>query len=244
MANDRLRSNSAADDRGEDVRRGYETVKRVTDVALAITLLVALAPLLVLLALLVRIFLGKTVFFLQQRTGRGGKSFTIFKFRTLMDLRTSSGEMRPDSERVNAFGQSLRRIGLDELPQLWNVLRGDMSLVGPRPLLPSYLTKYSTEQAKRHSVRPGITGWAQINGRTELTWLDQLEKDVWYVEHRSTTLDGIILVRSLSVIFTTVFGQKSVRVEVPRTEFRGHDESVSDAKNADDGVALPATQKR
>src|SRR5688572_913406 len=133
--------------------------------------------------------MGSPVLFRQQRPGHRGAPFTIYKFRTMRDAVGLDGRPRPDAERLTAVGRFLRATSLDELPELWNVLRGDMSLVGPRPLMMQYLARYSAEQARRHDVKPGITGWAQVNGRNALDWDDKLALDVWYVDHRSLALD-------------------------------------------------------
>jgi len=151
-------------------------------------------------ALLVRLRIGRPVLFRQQRPGLHGQPFTVLKFRTMTDLRDHSGDLRPDDERLTRLGRFLRRASLDELPELANVLRGDMSMVGPRPLLMEYLPLYSPEQRRRHEVRPGITGWTQVNGRNALTWDEKLRLDVWYVDHRSVWLDLRILVRTLAVV--------------------------------------------
>lgn len=168
-------------------------IKRVFDFAAALAaLLILLLPLLV-LSILVRRRLGTPVFFRQTRPGLGGRPFEMLKFRTMTDERDAAGTLKPDSERLTEFGRWLRATSLDELPELWNVLKGDMSLVGPRPLLMQYLPLYSPRQARRHQVRPGITGWAQVNGRNALTWPQKFELDVWYVENRSLWLDLRIL---------------------------------------------------
>jgi len=169
------------------------SLKRVLDVGLSATALALLLPLLVAVAVAVRASLGSPVFFRQRRPGKFGRPFTIVKFRTMVVAH--NGEV--DSERLTRFGQLLRALSLDELPELWNVLRGDMSLVGPRPLLTQYLDRYSSEQARRHEVRPGITGWAQINGRNALSWEQKFKYDVWYVDHCSFWLDMRILVATL-----------------------------------------------
>lgn len=171
-------------------------MKRCFDVLVAaVTLLILALPLLV-LALLVRIKLGKPVLFTQIRPGMHGKPFRMVKFRTMTDARGPDGALLPDAERLPSFGRFLRATSLDELPELWNVLKGDMSLVGPRPLLMEYLPLYSAEQARRHDVRPGVTGWAQINGRNALSWEEKFELDVWYVNHQSFALDIEILWRT------------------------------------------------
>jgi lipopolysaccharide/colanic/teichoic acid biosynthesis glycosyltransferase len=149
----------------------------------------------------VRIGLGSPVLFRQSRPGRHGVPFTLLKYRTMTDARDPDGTIRPDAERLTAFGRFLRSTSLDELPELWNVVRGEMSLVGPRPLLMQYLTRYTAEQARRHEVRPGITGWSQVNGRNAVSWSDRFEMDVWYVDHHSLALDLGILLRTLSRVF-------------------------------------------
>jgi lipopolysaccharide/colanic/teichoic acid biosynthesis glycosyltransferase len=165
--------------------------------ALALALL---APLLVAVALLVRIKLGSPVLFRQPRPGRGGRIFSLWKFRTMVDARDAVGRTLTDEERLTKFGRALRSTSLDELPELWNVLRGDMSLVGPRPLLVEYLPRYSPTEARRHEVRPGLTGWAQVNGRNTTSWAERLRLDVWYVDHRSFWLDLQIIARTVKVV--------------------------------------------
>lgn len=168
-------------------------MKRVFDVlAAAIGLLILAVPL-ALLAWQVRRKLGSPVLFSQVRPGLHGKPFRMVKFRTMTDARDASGALLPDAQRLTPFGRFLRASSLDELPELWNVLRGEMSLVGPRPLLMEYLPLYSPKQARRHEVRPGITGWAQVNGRNAISWADKFALDVWYVDHRSLWLDVCIL---------------------------------------------------
>ncbi len=171
--------------------------KRLLDLLLTATALPVVVPILVAVALLVRIKLGEPVFFRQQRPGLNAAPFTIFKFRTMNDARDSSGRLLPDAERLTSFGRFLRSTSLDELPELINVLRGDMSLVGPRPLLMEYLDRYTPEQARRHDVRPGITGWAQVHGRQDIPFSRRLELDVWYVDHHSLWLDLKILFLTL-----------------------------------------------
>lgn len=163
--------------------------------------LALLSPFLLVLALLVRWNLGSPVLFRQKRPGLHGRIFEILKFRTMTDALDATGRPRPDAERLTLFGRWLRATSLDELPGLWSVLCGDMSLVGPRPLLVEYLPLYSAEQARRHEMRPGITGWAQINGRNALTWEEKFRLDVWYVEHHSFLLDLQILVRTVVKVF-------------------------------------------
>ena len=168
-------------------------MKRMVDALLILLALPVLLPAMLLLAWLVRRKLGSPVFFRQTRPGLHGRPFNMIKFRTMTDARGQDGRLLPDADRLTAFGRFLRASSLDELPELLNVLKGDMSLVGPRPLLMEYLPLYSPEQARRHEVRPGITGWAQVNGRNALSWADKFMLDVWYVYHRSLWLDVKIL---------------------------------------------------
>lgn len=168
-------------------------MKRVFDFVLALCGVIALALPLVALIWLVRRKLGSPVFFRQVRPGMHGQPFEMVKFRTMTSECGPDGQLLPDAERITPFGRWLRATSLDELPELWNVLRGEMSLVGPRPLLMEYLPLYSPEQARRHEVRPGITGWAQVNGRNAISWTDKFALDVWYVDHRSLWLDVRIL---------------------------------------------------
>jgi sugar transferase EpsL len=171
--------------------------KRLFDLTLSALALLLLSPLLGLLAVLVRFKLGSPVLFRQQRPGLHGKPFTLIKFRTMTDQRDAQGNLLPDAERLTQFGKFLRASSLDELPELWNVLKGEMSLVGPRPLLLQYLPLYTPEQARRHEVRPGITGWAQVNGRNALSWEEKFALDVWYVDNHTLWLD-------LKIIFLTL----------------------------------------
>ena len=168
-------------------------MKRLFDTFLSSLSLLLLGIPLVFLAWTVRRSLGSPVFFRQLRPGLHGLPFQMIKFRTMTDARGLNGQLLPDSDRLTPFGRFLRSSSLDELPELWNVLKGDMSLVGPRPLLMEYLPLYSPEQARRHEVRPGITGWAQVNGRNALSWEEKFKLDVWYVDHRSLWLDIKIL---------------------------------------------------
>lgn len=167
--------------------------KRLFDLAFTAPLILLISPLLAVLSGLVWLVEGRPVFFRQARPGLGGKIFTVFKFRTMREAAGPDGSPLPDSDRLSGLGRFLRATSLDELPELWNVLRGEMSLVGPRPLLVAYLERYSPEQARRHLVLPGITGWAQINGRNAITWEEKFRLDVWYVEHWSLRLDLRIL---------------------------------------------------
>lgn len=175
--------------------------KRILDVVASTALLVAALPVVLVTGLLVRLLLGSPVIFSQLRPGLGGRPFRLFKFRTMTDARDINGDHLPDADRLTRFGRFLRASSLDELPGLWNVLRGDMSLVGPRPLLMEYLPLYSPEQARRHEVRPGITGWAQVNGRNAIGWEERFRLDVWYVDHRSFWLDLKILALTMWSVF-------------------------------------------
>ncbi len=168
-------------------------MKRIFDLSMALLALTVLSPLLAITAFLVLLKLGAPVIFHQTRPGLGTRLFRLHKFRTMTDARNAKGELLPDEVRLTSFGKFLRSTSLDELPELWNVIRGEMSLVGPRPLLAKYLGRYSPEQLRRHEVRPGITGWAQINGRNALTWEQKFALDVWYVDHYSFWLDIRIL---------------------------------------------------
>ena len=182
--------------------RVYDTVKRTGDIIVAAVLLVVLSPLLVVVAILVRVKLGPPVLFRQLRPGRDGKIFALYKFRTMTTPCGPSDvdAVTSDAQRLTPLGRVLRASSIDELPELWNVLRGDMSLVGPRPLLREYLDRYTPEQARRHEVRPGITGWAQVNGRNAVSWEDRFAMDVWYVDHRSLGLDLRILWHTVTAV--------------------------------------------
>jgi lipopolysaccharide/colanic/teichoic acid biosynthesis glycosyltransferase len=201
--------------------------KRIIDVIAAAIALVIGAPLMLVLYGMVRLRLGRPVIFRQQRIGRNGRSFTIYKFRTLRDTRDESGDYLPDEQRITAFGRWLRSAGMDELPQLWNVLRGDMSLIGPRPLLPEYLNRYSAFEARRHEVRPGITGWAQVKGRNGLGWAEQFRLDVWYVDHCGLALDLRIFFLTAKAILTASGSEPAGSVTKP--VFLGSDHGHSEA---------------
>ncbi len=168
-------------------------VKRTVDILVSATALLLLVPVLVVVAWLIRRKLGSPILFAQERPGLDGQPFRMVKFRTMTDARDNAGNLLPDTDRLTVFGRWLRASSLDELPGLWNVLKGDMSLVGPRPLLMQYLPLYSSEQARRHLVKPGLTGWAQINGRNALTWDEKFLLDIWYIDNRSLWLDLTIL---------------------------------------------------
>ncbi len=196
-------------------------MKRIVDVVGAGVGLVVLAPVMAVVAVLVRVKLGTPVLFRHERAGLGGESFRLTKFRTMTDERDATGSLLPDEDRLPPFGQLLRSTSLDELPELVHVLRGEMSLVGPRPLPVSYLDRYSARQARRHEVPPGLTGWAQVNGRNSTSWPERLEMDAWYVEHRSLLLDVRIIWRTLRV----VVGRGGVNEDgqATMTEFLGDD---------------------
>jgi sugar transferase EpsL len=164
-------------------------MKRLFDLSIALFLSLALAPLLIILFTLIRIKLGLPIFFVQTRPGLRSIPFKLYKFRTMTDSLDPEGKLLPDEDRLKAFGCFLRNASLDELPELWNVIKGDMSLVGPRPLLIQYLDRYTPEQMRRHEVKPGLTGWAQVNGRNAITWEEKFKLDVWYVDHWSLWLD-------------------------------------------------------
>ena len=194
-------------------------MKRIFDLTLSLVAIFVFSIPFFVLVLIARFKLGSPTFFRQKRAGRNGKLFDLIKLRTMVDLRDSDGQFLPDSERVTPFGHFLRRWSLDEWPELWNVIKGDMSLVGPRPLLPRYLGRYSPRQMRRHEVRPGITGWAQVRGRNAVSWEDRFEFDVWYVENRNLWLDIKIL---LMTIFA-VLNRKGVSAQghVTMPEFMG-----------------------
>jgi sugar transferase EpsL len=193
--------------------------KRCFDIAVSLLALVLLLPVLTTLALCVALFIGRPAFFVQDRPGLHGRLFRLRKFRTMSDARDASGDLLPDGERMTRFGRLLRSTSLDELPELWNVLVGEMSLVGPRPLLVEYLPLYTALQARRHEVRPGITGWAQVNGRNILSWEERFALDVWYVENRTFALDLKILWLTLQ----KVWAQEGIaqQGEATMSRFRG-----------------------
>jgi len=223
--------------------RGYPA-KRPLDVVFSWVALALCSPLLALVAIIVRMCLGAPVLFRQQRPGLHGKPFTLLKFRTMTEAKDAQGNLLPDAQRLTGLGRFLRSSSLDELPELWNVLRGDMSLVGPRPLLMEYLQRYTPEQARRHEVRPGITGWAQIHGRNAVDWERRLALDVWYVDHASAWLDLRILLRT----FVQVLQRKGITAPGYATmpEFRGHQQdarlmevpAVASQTESDTGTSL------
>lgn len=176
-------------------------IKRLFDIALSGSALLLLSPVMGVVAWRIRMKLGSPVLFRQIRPGLHGKPFEMIKFRSMRDAVDATGQVLPDAQRLTPFGQLLRATSLDELPELWNVLKGDMSLVGPRPLLMEYLPLYTAEQSRRHDVRPGVTGWAQVNGRNALGWEDKFQLDVWYVDHQSLWLDMKIMVMTIKKVF-------------------------------------------
>ncbi len=204
----------------------YETcIKRFLDILLSGLALILLSPVLAITALLVRIRLGSPVLFTQERPGKDEKIFRLYKFRTMRDAADPvTGEPLPDEERLTPFGQKLRALSLDELPELWNILRGDMSIVGPRPLLVRYLPLYNEEQKHRHDVRPGLTGWAQVHGRNLLSWEARFEHDVWYVHHVSFLTDVKVILLTVKCVFVRegITSGTSVTME----EFRGAKEET------------------
>ncbi len=176
-------------------------VKRLFDIIFTLVLVVILSPVLLVTCILVKRKLGSPALFRQERPGRRGKIFIMYKFRSMTDARDESGELLPDSVRLTGFGKLLRKTSLDELPELFNILKGDMSFVGPRPLLVRYLDRYTPEQARRHEVKPGLTGWAQVNGRNAISWEEKFKLDVWYVDHWTLWLDLKILFLTFAKVF-------------------------------------------
>lgn len=179
----------------------YNVFKHFLDRSVGLMLLIGLIPLFVFIALLLWMQNSGSPFFTQVRPGKDGQLFTIFKFKTMRDTRDTKGKLLPDFERMTPLGKTIRKLSLDELPQLWNVVKGEMSFVGPRPLLPEYLSLYSTEQSKRHVVKPGITGWAQVNGRNALTWKEKFILDCYYVDKQGFFMDLKILLLTLYKVF-------------------------------------------
>jgi len=205
-------------------------MKRVFDVCAAFTALLVLAPLLALTAILVRLKLGKPVLFSQPRPGLHEQTFNILKFRTMTDRRDTAGNLLPDVDRLTPFGRKLRSTSIDELPELFNVLKGEMSLVGPRPLLMRYLPYYSEREKLRHTVRPGITGLAQISGRNYLSWDERLALDAWYVEHRTFWLDMSIIFRTVIAVFCReglVTDPRSIMLNLDEERAKKSDKNIS-----------------
>ncbi|MDB9911149.1 sugar transferase [Flavobacteriaceae bacterium] len=181
----------------------YKYFKIIFDSLMALFIMIMFLPLILFVSFLLILQNNGTPFFSQTRPGKHGKLFTIYKLKTMRDMCDDSGELLPDHQRTTPIGSVIRKLSLDELPQLWNVLKGDMSFVGPRPLLPEYLPLYSKEQEKRHEVKPGITGWAQVNGRNTISWKQKFEYDLWYIQHQSFILDIKILGMTLTKVFKT-----------------------------------------
>ncbi len=198
-------------------------LKRAFDIGFSLGWLIGFAPLLLVVAILVRLKLGSPVLFIQERPGLRARPFRMVKFRTMTDERGPDGELLPDELRLTSFGKFLRSTTLDEFPEMWNVLIGDMSVVGPRPLLMRYVARYDAFQVRRMDVRPGVTGWAQVNGRNSLSWEEKFALDVWYVDHRSFWLD----MRIVAMTFFKVFARSGINADKAATmeEFRGTDRS-------------------
>ena len=196
-------------------------LKRVFDVITSVLGILLCSPLMLCLMILVRLKLGAPTIFRQERPGKNGKVFTMYKFRSMTDARSLDGTLLPDSDRMTSFGSFLRRTSMDELPELFNILKGDMSVIGPRPLLVRYLPRYSARQARRHEVRPGLTGWAQVNGRNAISWNDKFELDVWYVDHLGFITDIRIFFMTISSVLT----REGISQENQATmeEFTGND---------------------
>lgn len=194
-------------------------IKRLLDILLSGTALLVLSPVLLVTAILVRTKLGSPVIFCQERPGRDERIFKLYKFRSMTDARDENGDLLPDEVRLTKFGKLLRSTSLDELPELWNILRGDMSIVGPRPLLVKYLPLYNEEQHRRHDVRPGLTGWAQANGRNAISWEEKFRLDVWYVKHISFAVD----VKTIWLTVKNVLRREGISSETAATmeEFAG-----------------------
>ncbi|MDA2118202.1 MULTISPECIES: sugar transferase [unclassified Bacillus cereus group] len=191
-------------------------MKRLFDIFVSSIILVLTLPILLILAILIRVNLGSPIIFKQQRPGMYGKPFYLYKFRSMSDERDKEGNLLPNNMRMTKFGNVIRKFSLDELPQLINVLKGDISLVGPRPLLMEYLNLYTKEQARRHEVRPGITGWAQVNGRNAISWEEKFELDVWYVNNHSFILDMKILFLTALKVVRTEGVNKSENITMPK----------------------------
>lgn len=176
-------------------------VKRLLDAIVSLGAIIILSPVYLVIAIMIKIKLGGNVLFRQERPGKDGRVFMLYKFKTMGDETDQEGNLLQDEARLKPFGKALRASSLDELPEIFNILKGDMSFVGPRPLLVRYLPRYSQEQARRHEVRPGLTGWAQVNGRNAITWEEKFKLDVWYVDHWSLWLDFKIILKTIGVVF-------------------------------------------
>lgn len=194
--------------------------KRILDIVLSIIMIIVLSPIIAVVAILVRIKLGTPIIFMQKRPGKDGKIFTLYKFRTMTDEIDAMGELLPDEVRLKKFGKFLRSTSLDELPELVNILKGEMSFVGPRPLLVEYLELYNEEQSRRHEVRPGLTGLAQVNGRNDTTWADRLRHDVEYVNNISFKNDLLIILKTIKLVFTRKGVSSSTSVTMEK--FKGN----------------------
>ena len=194
--------------------------KRAFDIVFSAGWLIGFAPLLLVVAILVRLKLGSPVLFVQERPGLRAKPFRMVKFRTMTDERGSDGELLPDEQRLTSFGRFLRATSLDEFPEMWNVLIGDMSVVGPRPLLMRYVSRYSAFEARRMELKPGVTGWAQVNGRNSLTWEEKFALDVWYIDHRTFWLDMRIVVMTFFKVLARSGAERDKNVP-PLEEFKG-----------------------
>lgn len=194
----------------------YQTTKRAFDLSFSLCMLLILGVLIVISAVLVKIKLGSPVLFKQVRPGMNGRPFLIYKFRTMLNTTDANGNLLSDEQRLTKFGKFMRRFSLDELPQLFNVIKGDLSLVGPRPLLMEYLDRYTPEQARRHDAKPGITGWAQVNGRNDVEWETRFAMDVWYVDNRSFRLDLYILWKTVVKVFRSEGVNKQGHATTPK----------------------------
>jgi lipopolysaccharide/colanic/teichoic acid biosynthesis glycosyltransferase len=206
----------------------YPKIKRIFDILTSILGLIILSPLLIAIALILSITNHGTPLFLQNRPGLNNKIFHLYKFKTMIDKKGKFGELLPDKERITIFGKIVRNTSLDELPQLINLLKGDMSLIGPRPLLSKYLPLYNSFQARRHEIRPGITGWAQVNGRNAISWQQKFEYDVWYIDNMSFWLDVKILLMTIKKVIL----REGINAgqDVTMEEFRGNDKETRDER--------------
>lgn len=198
-------------------------MKRIFDIVVSLIALILLSPVIAITAFLIKVKIGTPVIFTQERPGLNGEPFRVYKYRSMTDERDINGELLADNVRLTSFGKVIRKLSLDELPQLWNVLKGNMSFVGPRPLLMEYMDLYNENQLKRHDVRPGITGWAQVNGRNTITWEKKFEFDVWYVEHQSFWLDMKILFMTVLKVFKSEGISQDGQVTM--TKFQGSSKS-------------------
>lgn len=197
----------------------YKIIKRIIDFILSLLFLIILSPFFLILAILIYFKLGSPIIFSQERPGKDEKIFNMYKFRSMTNKRDASGELLSDEQRLTKFGKKLRATSLDELPELFNILKGDMSIIGPRPLLVKYLPLYSIEQKRRHEVRPGLSGWAQVNGRNTISWEEKFKLDIWYVDHISCRVDLKIFFKTI----TSVFRRKGISSDTHATmeEFEG-----------------------